>query len=91
MREWIAGWKYRIIGRFGALGAGELVTIRRLPKRGVAAMHLDRSDMRTIPTPDCTGGIFTVVGRSGRGFRVQNATTRIELTGVPRKSMWMVI
>lgn len=81
----------RIVSRFGVLGDQETVTLASLPKRGVHASVMGRTDIRTQPTQDLLEGFFVVSSRSRGKYALQNPTTCIELSGVPRRSIRKVL
>lgn len=81
----------RLVSRFGVLGDQETVTLTKLPRRGVHAAVMGRADIRTQPTEDLLGGFFVVTSRSRGKYTLQNPTTRIELSGVPRRSIRKIL
>lgn len=81
----------RIVSRYGALGEREIVTIAKLPRRGVVSSVIGRTDIRTQPTLDLLTGLFVVTSRSKGRYTLQNASTGIELSGVPRRSIRKIL
>lgn len=81
----------RIISRYGAIGDQEAVTVANLPRRGVHSSVIGRTDIRTQPTPDLLTGLFVITSRSKGKYTLQNASTGIELSGVPRKSIRKIL
>lgn len=81
----------RFVSRFGVLGDQETVTLARLPRRGVHASVIGRTNIRTLPTQDLLGGLFVITSRSRGRYSLQNPNTRIELTGVPRRSIRKIL
>lgn len=81
----------RIISRFGVLGEEEVVTATKLPRRGVHSSVIGRTDIRTQPTPDLLTGLFVVTSRSKGKYTLQNTSTGIELSGVPRRSIRKIL
>ncbi|MCL4200217.1 hypothetical protein KJZ67_02650 [Patescibacteria group bacterium] len=80
-----------IISRYGVLGEQEVVTIAKLPRRGVISSVIGRTDIRTQPTQDLIEGLFVVASRSHGKYTLQNQATGIELFGVPRWSIRKIL
>jgi len=81
----------RIVSRYGVLGDREAVTVTNLPKKGVRSSVIGRTDIRTEPTPDLLTGLFVITSRSRGKYTLQNQSTGIELSGVPRKSIRKIL
>ena len=81
----------RLVSRYGVLGEQETVTVTNLPRRGVRSSVIGRTDIRTEPTPDLLTGLFVVTSRSKGKYTLQNQSTGIELSGVPRKSIRKIL
>lgn len=81
----------RIISRYGVLGERETVTVTNLPRRGVHSSVIGRTDIRTQPTPDLLTGLFVITARSKGKYKLQNTSTGIELSGVPRRSLRKIL
>ncbi len=81
----------RIVSRYGVLGEQEAVTVTNLPRRGVRSSVIGRTDIRTQPTPDLLTGLFVITSRQRGKYTLQNQSTGIELSGVPRKSIRKIL
>jgi len=80
-----------VISRYGVLGNDEVVTVARLPRRGVTSSVIGRTDIRTQPTQDIMTGLFVIASKSCGKYILRNPSTRIELTGVPRSSIRKIL
>jgi hypothetical protein len=79
------------ISRYGVLGEREIVTVAMLPRRGVYSSLIGRSDIRTEPTPDLTQGLFVVESKKRGRYTLQNETTGVVLSNVPRRSIRKIL
>jgi len=79
------------VSRYGVLGEREVVTLAKMPRRGVIATHMERTDLRLSPTPETTAGLFTITSRSKGKFTLENQVNRIRLIGVPRRSIRRIV
>jgi hypothetical protein len=81
----------RFVSRYGVLGEREVVTLAKLPRRGVIATHMERTDLRVSPTPETTAGFFTITSRSKGKYTLENQVNRIRISGVPRRGIQKII